>query len=368
MRIIITGANGFIGKNLCLMLRENNYHDIIEIDRETPRTELNKHLEHADFIYHLAGVNRPKDDSEFFEGNTDLTYYIIEQLKLLNKKTPLVISSSIQATQDNAYGKSKLLAENAVKQYGIETHAPYFIYRFPNIFGKWSRPNYNSFIATFCHNILNNIDITIDDPNSPITLVYIDDVCQNLISLLNKSSTSCGFKNIIPEYVTTVGEVASLLQAFKESRNNLITEDVGTGFIRALYSTYLSHMSPKQFSYNIPSYADERGVFSEMLKTKSAGQFSFFTAHPGITRGGHYHHSKSEKFLVLKGKALFKFRNILTDEYYELLVDSSSLKIIETIPGWSHDITNIGNDEMLVMLWANEIFDRQKPDTYSAPL
>ena len=266
-----------------------------------------------------------------------------------------------------AYGQSKLLAEKSVEQYGNDTGSAYYIYRFPNVFGKWCKPNYNSFVATFCYNTLNGLDITIDDPLAQVILVYIDDVCHSLISLLD-GSVNNGFKTVVPEYPTTVGEVADLLLAFKESRGNLITENVGTGLCRALYSTYLSYMSPEQFSYAIPSYGDERGVFSEMLKTKEAGQFSFFTAHPGITRGGHYHHTKNEKFLVVRGKALFKFEHITSGERYELQTNSSSPRIVETVPGWSHDITNIGDEEMIVMLWANEIFDREAPDTFARPL
>ncbi|MFL7851933.1 NAD-dependent epimerase/dehydratase family protein [Providencia rettgeri] len=367
MKIIVTGAKGFIGKNLCFMLRESGYSDIIEIDRETSYSQLKESLYHADFIYHLAGINRPKNTEDFLEGNTNLTTFIINQLHELNKAIPIVLSSSTQAEQDNPYGKSKRLAEQAVEQYGRDTGAPYFIYRFPNVFGKWCRPNYNSFVATFCYNILNEIDITIHDSKSNVTLVYIDDVCHNLISLL-KCLPQNGFHCVSPEYLTTVGEVANLLMDFKKSRETLITEDVGTGLSRALYSTYLSYMSPKQFHYDIPCYKDDRGIFSEVLKTKQSGQFSFFTAKPGVTRGGHYHHTKNEKFLVLKGKALFKFENISTGERYDLLIDDSFPKIVETVPGWSHDITNIGDDEMIVMLWANEVFDRNLPDTIAKPL
>lgn len=367
MKIIVTGAKGFIGKNLCVMLREHGLQDIVEVDRETSREQLAAILATADFVYHLAGINRPKDDAEFQQGNADLTHFITEQLKQCAKQVPLVISSSTQAERDNAYGQSKRLAEQAVEQYGAESGAPYFIYRFPNVFGKWCQPNYNSFVATFCYNTLHGLDITINDPSTHVTLVYIDDVCRSLIALLDGCHT-VGFKRVLPEYPTTVGEVADLLGAFKTSRENLVTENVGTGLTRALYSTYLSYMSPAQFSYAIPSYGDERGVFSEMLKTKEAGQFSFFTAHPGITRGGHYHHTKNEKFLVVKGKALFKFEHIITGECYELYTDSNSPRIVETVPGWSHDITNIGDEEMIVMLWANEIFDRAAPDTFARPL
>ncbi|EJV9414799.1 capsular polysaccharide biosynthesis protein CapF [Vibrio vulnificus] len=367
MKIVVTGAKGFIGKNLCIMLREHGYQDVVEVDRETSREQLSQVLASAEFVYHLAGINRPKDEVEFQQGNADLTSYIVEQLTLNGNKVPLVVSSSTQAERDNVYGQSKRLAEQAVEQYGQQTQAPYFIYRFPNVFGKWCRPNYNSFVATFCYNTLNDLEITINDPSAPVTLVYIDDVCAHLISLLEGCAES-GYKSVTPEYPTTVGQVAELLRAFKASRDNLVTENVGTGLTRSLYSTYLSYMTPAQFSYSIPSYGDERGIFSEMLKTKQAGQFSFFTAHPGITRGGHYHHSKNEKFLVLKGKALFKFEHIATGERYELYTDGSLPQIVETVPGWSHDITNIGDEEMIVMLWANEIFDREAPDTFARPL
>ncbi|MGL5109874.1 MAG: UDP-2-acetamido-2,6-beta-L-arabino-hexul-4-ose reductase [Vibrio ordalii] len=367
MKIVVTGAKGFIGKNLCIMLRESGYTDIIEVGRETTQDQLAETLRDADFVYHLAGINRPKNEVEFQQGNADLTNFIVEQLTNSHKKVPLVVSSSTQAERDNAYGVSKAAAEKAVLTFGQETGSDVYVYRFPNVFGKWCRPNYNSFVATLCYNTLNDLEVTIHDPTAPITLVYIDDVCAHLIALLEGDSES-GYKSVVPEYPTTVGEVADLLRAFKESRDNLVTENVGTGLTRALYSTYLSYMAPEQFSYSIPSYGDERGVFSEMLKTKQAGQFSFFTAHPGITRGGHYHHSKNEKFLVLKGKARFKFEHIATGERYELYTDGSSPEIVETAPGWSHDITNIGDDEMIVMLWANETFDREAPDTFARPL
>ncbi|MGI2209580.1 UDP-2-acetamido-2,6-beta-L-arabino-hexul-4-ose reductase [Shewanella baltica] len=367
MNIVVTGAKGFIGKNLCVMLREHGHQNIVEVDRETSREEFAQFLSEADFVYHLAGINRPKDDAEFQLGNADLTSFIAEKLEHFNKKVPLVVSSSTQAERDNAYGQSKRIAEQAVEQYGLQTQSPFYIYRFPNVFGKWCKPNYNSFVATFCYNTLNGLDITINDPSAHVTLVYIDDVCRSLISLLDGSANS-GFKSVLPEYSTTVGGVADLLRTFKDSRNNLVTESVGTGLCRALYSTYLSYMSPEQFSYAIPSYGDQRGFFSEMLKTKEAGQFSFFTAHPGITRGGHYHHTKNEKFLVVRGKALFKFEHIASGERYELQTDSSSPRIVETVPGWSHDITNIGDEDMIVMLWANEIFDREAPDTFAHPL
>ncbi|CAM2823125.1 UDP-2-acetamido-2,6-beta-L-arabino-hexul-4-ose reductase [Vibrio neptunius] len=367
MKILITGAKGFIGKNLSLLLKEQGKYIVTEVDRDTSASELNEALAQTDFVFHLAGVNRPKNDSEFKEGNTDLTSHIVAVLKDSGRKVPLMISSSTQAVSDNAYGASKAEAEKVVETYGQETGSPYFIYRFPNVFGKWCRPNYNSFVATFCHNILNDIEISIHDYNAPVALIYIDDVCKCLMALLD-GDTPSGATKVTPEYPTTVGYVADTLKAFKRSRDTLITENVGFGLERALYSTYLSYMQPSQFSYTVPSYGDERGVFCEMLKTKQAGQFSFFTAHPGITRGGHYHHTKNEKFLVIKGQALFKFEHVITGERYELTVDSDKPEIVETVPGWSHDVTNVGSEELIVMLWANEIFDREAPDTIAKPL
>ncbi|MGF1691947.1 UDP-2-acetamido-2,6-beta-L-arabino-hexul-4-ose reductase [Photobacterium kagoshimensis] len=367
MNIVVTGANGFIGKNLCLMLTEQGYTDLVKVDIETSRSQLACYLQDADFVFHLAGVNRPKNEAEFKEGNADLTDFIVAQLQQAGNQAPIMISSSIQVDRDNPYGVSKAQAEKAVELYGQATGASHYIYRFPNVFGKWCRPNYNSFVATFCHNIANDIAINIHDPSASVDLVYIDDVCLELISLLTKSRES-GIQRVYPEYSTTVGEVADLLRQFKSSRDSLITENVGSGFARALYSTYLSYFTPSQFSYHVPSYGDERGVFCEMLKTKDAGQFSFFTAHPGITRGGHYHHTKNEKFLVIKGRALFKFEHVVTGECYSLEVNSLHPQIVETVPGWSHDITNTGEDELIVMLWANEVFDRNAPDTIAKPL
>ncbi|GKV82500.1 SDR family oxidoreductase [Pectobacterium polaris] len=367
MKILITGAEGFIGRNLCLRLEEAGFTDLIKIDRRTLETELTSALLEAEFVFHLAGVNRPKDESEFHIGNSDLTKKIIGILESKKEKTAIVLSSSTQSINNSPYGLSKAEAERWVEEYGKRSGAEYYIYRLPNVFGKWCKPNYNSFVATFCHNIANDMEITVHEPKSPVTLVYIDDLCSDFIALLNKNNQS-GYRKITPEYSSSVGEVANFLHRFKESRNTMITEDVGTGFIRALYSTYLSYLPPAQFSYTVPSFSDSRGVFCEMLKTVSSGQFSFFTAHPGITRGGHYHHTKNEKFLVIKGTARFKFEHVITGEKHELTVTSNSYQVIETVPGWTHDVTNVGQDELVVMLWANEIFDREKPDTISRVL
>ncbi|CCJ74778.1 WbjC [Cronobacter condimenti 1330] len=367
MKIVVTGADGFIGRNLCLRLQEAGYNDLIKISRKNSIEELEHALKQADFVYHLAGVNRPQHEREFAEGNGNFTEAIIEILLKNKLNIPIMLSSSIQAKQKNAYGLSKAAAEKHILRYATISGAAHYIYRYPNVFGKWCKPNYNSFVATFCHNLSHGLDITVNDPAAAVNLVYIDDVCRDAIELLQGKSEN-GFRKVTPVYSTSVGEVAELLSRFKESRNNLITEEVGAGFIRALYSTWLSYFSPANFVYTVPSYGDARGVFCEMLKTPSAGQFSFFTAHPGITRGGHYHHSKNEKFLVIRGNACFKFEHVITGERYELNVTSDEYKIVETVPGWTHDITNIGSDELIVMLWANEIFNRAEPDTIARPL
>ncbi|KLU15996.1 MULTISPECIES: UDP-2-acetamido-2,6-beta-L-arabino-hexul-4-ose reductase [Xenorhabdus] len=367
MKILITGTQGFIGSNLCLRLEEAGFTDLIKIDRNTSEQDLISGLQKAEFIFHLAGSNRPKNETEFTEVNSKLTKKIVNYLAKKNIKTPIMLSSSTQAEWDNAYGISKAEAEKWVEEYGETNNIDYYIYRFPNVFGKWCRPNYNSFVATFCYNIANNLDITINDPLTTVTLIYIDDLCSELINLLQKKYHR-GYLKITPEYNTTIGEVSDLIYRFKNSRNTLITENVGTGFTRALYSTWLSYLRPEQFSYQIPIYGDTRGFFCEMLKTPSTGQFSFFTAYPGITRGGHYHHTKNEKFLVIKGQAKFKFKHVITGEKYELNVSHENYEIVETVPGWSHDITNIGDDEMIVILWANEIFDRKSPDTIAKSL
>jgi UDP-2-acetamido-2,6-beta-L-arabino-hexul-4-ose reductase len=369
MNVLVTGANGFIGRNLCVHLKEAGFESIETITRDDNDESIIKKVKNADFIYHLAGINRPENDDEFKRGNTDLTQKIVDILLNNERSTPILFTSSIQAELNNPYGLSKAGAESAITSYREKTGNPVYIYRLPNVFGKWCRPNYNSAVATFCYNTINDLPITIYNADAPLSLVYIDDVCHTFVSLLiNMPSEPEEYSQVEPVYYTTVGAVVSLLSDFKQSRSSLITSKVGVGFERSLYSTYLSYFKPEQFTYDVPSYTDERGSFSEMLKTTDSGQFSFFTAHPGITRGGHYHHTKNEKFLVLKGEALFKFKHIVTGEEYELKTSEAVRTIVETVPGWTHDITNVASEELIVMLWANEIFDRDKPDTVAMPL
>ncbi|MEG0858017.1 MAG: capsular polysaccharide biosynthesis protein CapF [Pseudomonas sp.] len=368
MKILITGIDGFIGRNLLAHLRERADVVVLGFARGDEPELLASSVTEADFIFHLAGVNRPEDPAEFKRGNSDLTQQLCDALRVSGKKTPLVYTSSIQADRDNPYGQSKLAAENVLASLADQYGSPVYVFRLPNVFGKWARPNYNSAVATFCHNIARDLPIQINDESAALSLVYIDDVVSHFLAILDGKVVTPGKMEVEPVYATTVGEVARQLRAFRSSRATLVTEPVGAGLVRALYSTYLSYLPPSSFTYEVPKYVDPRGAFVEMLKTPDAGQFSFFTAHPGVTRGGHYHHSKTEKFLVIKGQASFRFRHIVSGEFYELQTSGEISTIVETVPGWTHDITNIGDDEMIVLLWANEIFDREHPDTYALPV
>jgi len=369
MRVLITGADGFIGKNLLLHFREMNTIECVSFTRSHSVDELPELLEGVDWVFHLAGINRPKSADEFATGNVGLTELLCSAIKATGRAIPVVLTSSIQADLDNDYGISKRAAEEALLTLHKATGNPVFIYRLPNVFGKLARPNYNSAVATFCHNIARGLPIQVNDPSALIPLVYIDDVVESFKRLLvEENNKQDSFVEVSPMYSITVGELADQLYRFKTSRDNLVTEPVGKGLMRALYSTYVSYLPPESFSYTVKQHGDERGVFVEMLKTADSGQFSFFTAHPGVTRGGHYHHSKTEKFLVIKGEARFCFRHMVTGEFHELYTSGDVSQIVETVPGWTHDVTNVGDEELICMLWANEIFDREKPDTFACPV
>lgn len=362
MKVLVTGSDGFIGKNLLVKLAENSI-DFSCFTRQHSADNLVELLQDVNFVFHLAGVNRPQDPTDFNTQNHGLTSELCEAIRASGRSMPVAYTSSIQAGSSNPYGNSKRAAEEELIRLNALTQSPVYLYRLPNVFGKWARPNYNSVVATFCNNISQNIPIRIDDAGKIVPLLYIDDLVESFMSILRNPQSGVLRPIVKLEYSISVGELASQIEAFHHSRNTLTTEEVGNGLNRALYATYLSYLKPEQFSYEVPAYEDSRGRFVEMLKTKDSGQFSFFTAHPGITRGGHYHHTKSEKFLVLQGLARFGFRNIVTNEVYELTVDAMAPKIVETIPGWTHDITNIGENELIVMLWASEVFDRARPDT-----
>lgn len=369
-RILITGANGFIGKNLVVRLNELANITISTFVRSDDTARLPQLVAQADAVVHLAGENRPADEAAFSQVNAGLTSALCEAIQqeyaTTGRHVSLVLASSTQAERDNPYGRSKLAAEEAVKSLAQATGNPCVVFRLPGVFGKWCRPNYNSVVATFCHNLARDLPIQINDPDASVKLVYVDDVVNALLNVLKAPWPGYSQAAVEPEYSITLGELAGQIRAFADCRSTLMSERVGIGLVRALYATYVSYLPNEKFSYEVQQHADPRGVFVEMLKTPDSGQFSYFTAHPGITRGGHYHHTKTEKFLVIKGEALFRFRHLLTDELVELRTSGTTPQVVDTIPGWSHDITNVGDDEMIVMLWANENFDRQKPDTIAS--
>lgn len=331
--------------------------------KDEPLEALTKKVASSDFIFHLAGANRPKNEIEFQTINANLTDFICKSIQSSGREIPILYTSSTQAGRNNPYGKSKRMAEETLRAFSSSHGNPTYIYRLPNVFGKWCRPNYNSAVATFCHNIVHNLPVQVNDPKAVIQLVYIDDVVSGFLRIMKDHPPYRFDQEIQPVYSITVGDLAERLNLFRKNRTSLVTEPVGTGLTRALYSTFLSYFPPKQFSYSLKKHEDPRGVFVEMLKTHDSGQFSYFTAHPGVTRGGHYHHTKTEKFLVIRGEARFGFRQIKTGETHEYCTSGHLPEVVETIPGWAHDITNIGDDEMIVLLWANEIFDQEHPDT-----
>ena len=362
-RVVVTGAGGFIGRNLMVRLAELPMFQATPLDVENSIDDLRAAVATADAVVHLAGANRPQDPAEFMTGNCDSVIDLIDAVHITGRSIPIILTSSIRAEDDNPYGRSKKAAEQALLAFGDRTGNPVHLFRLPNVFGKWCRPNYNSAVATFCHNIARGKPITVNDPSAALPLVYIDDVIAAILTLLDAPEDGSGYRGVEPVYNTTVGAVADLLQRFHADRLEAMIETVGTGLTRALYATYVAALPVEQFSCPLVAHVDQRGVFTEMLKTRNSGQFSYFTAHPGVTRGGHYHHTKTEKFLILSGEALFRFRHILTGETHEIRTVGGEPVVVETIPGWAHDVTNVGSDTLIAMLWANEVFDRDRPDT-----
>ena len=365
MKILITGAKGFIGKNLVAELKNRNYTDIFEYDRDTDPDLLDKYCEEADFVFHLAGVNRPKDESEFMEGNFGFTSTLLEKLKKYGNICPVMISSSIQAKLDNPYGRSKKAGEDLLFNYSQETGARVLVYRFPNVFGKWCRPNYNSAIATFCHNIARDLPITVNDPKVVLNLVYIDDLVNELINALEGKENRVGdFCEVPVVYTVTLGKVVELIYSFKKSREELSIPDMSDEFTKKLYSTYLSYLPEDQFSYELKMNVDNRGSFTEFIRTLDRGQVSINISKPGITKGNHWHHTKNEKFLVVSGNGVIRFRKIDSDEVIEYFVSGDKLEVVDIPPGYTHNIENLGDTDMVTIMWANEPFDPENPDTY----
>lgn len=361
MKVLITGAKGFIGKNLKSHLQEIDNIEIIEFDKEDSFSVIENNIDSIDYIFHLAGINRPQTKEEFYEGNTDLTKKIVDLIK--DKNIPLVITSSIQATKDNDYGKSKKLAEDYIK----DNLKNYYIYRLHNVFGKWCKPNYNSVVATFCYNIAHDLDITISDKNACVDLIYIDDICYELKSLMsgNKPTEICdGYCYINPRYNVSLGYIADKLYEFKDSMNSIYVPNTGNEFIKKLYSTFISYLPLEKTYTSAKKNVDDRGSFTELVRTYECGQFSISFSKPGIVRGNHYHHTKLERFIVIKGKAKIGFTSVVDGSSYEFIVDDSDIKIVTIPVGYTHNIENIGDDEMILAIWCNELFDKDKPDTY----
>jgi len=365
--IAVTGANGFLGSNLVLRLKEQGF-DVRSITRETPRDEAENELVAADVIFHLAGANRPKAEAEYYATNRDLTAWLAEAVAVGGHKPLIVYSSSGKAVENTPYGSSKRAGEEILLDLANRGLATVSIWRLPNLCGKWGRPNYNSVVATFCHYAAQGLPLPIDDRGSPLSLLYIDDLVDQWLELLAEPPTRSGFAEPKNVHRTSVGEVADLINSFANGRRQGEILDVSAGLSRALYVSLVAAYPADQASYLLEPRTDARGAFVEVLKTPTSGQFSYFTAHPGATRGGHYHHSKVEKFLVAHGTGRFRFRHVLSGETFELTGSAREPRMIETIPGWAHDVTNIGDDELVVLAWANEQFDPARPDTYPLPL
>ncbi len=367
MNILITGARGFIGKNLVALLEQNETYNLFLCGQEDGWPRLVEALSKADFVFHLAGVNRPETPEEFHIGNTQLTEQICQQLSRGSRKPTIILASSTQATSDNPYGRSKRQAEEAVRDYA-EDGGSALIYRLPGVFGKWCRPNYNSVVATFCHNIARDLPITISDPRHQLDLVYIDDVVEQLTQQIGKSEPGVATPTVEPVYQITLGDLAEQIRAFRASRHSLQAPGFVDPFVHKLYATYLSYLEEDDFSYQLEKRSDPRGSLAEFIKLPAFGQIFVSRTKPGITRGNHYHHTKTEKFLVLEGEAIVRFRSINGTEVIEYPVVGSEYQVVDIPPGYTHSIANVGESELVTLFWASELFDPDHPDTYYIPV
>ena len=395
MNVLVTGAEGFVGKNLCCALRNIrdgkdktrpclDIGEIFEYDIETPKERLARFCSHADFVFNLAGVNRPKDNAEFMAGNYGFASELLDKLKKQKNTCPIMLSSSIQATligryAESDYGKSKLAGEGLFFDYAAETGAKVLVYRFPNLFGKWCRPNYNSAVATFCNNMAHDLPIQVNDRNTELELLYIDDLTAEMLDALEGKEHRCEFDGVeavdtpdgrychVPvTHHVTLGEIVDMLEAFKAQPQTLVMPELPrNGFAKKLYSTYLSYLPKEKVSFPLKMNTDERGSFTELLKTMNCGQFSVNISKPGVTKGQHWHHSKWEFFIVVSGHGLIRERKIGTDEVLNFKVDGDKIEAVHMLPGYTHNLINLSDTENLVtLMWANEPFDRQNPDTF----
>lgn len=367
-RVLVTGSNGFVGKNLCSVLRTIESVQLYEFDIANFSVDLERMLSDVDVVVHLAGVNRPKNEQEFMTGNAGLTESICSFLGRSGNPAKIVLASSIQAESDNPYGQSKLQAEETIREYAENSGAKAVVYRFKNLFGKWCRPNYNSVTATFCHNIAHGLPISISDPSRVIELTYIDDVVNALVREIMDDDTQAhqGFF-FAPElmgYSISLGELADLITSFRKSRETLEMPGFDSSLNKALYATYLSYLDGEEFAYPLTIRSDERGCLAEMMKSRTFGQIFVSRTKPGITRGNHYHHTKTEKFMVVEGEAVIRFRRIDSDEIIEHRVSGQEFKVVDIPPGYTHHITNIGQSELVTLFWASEMFNPERPDTY----
>lgn len=365
MNILITGASGFVGKNLVAELEATTEHSLYLYDTDTEPSLLEEYCKKSEFIFHLAGVNRPENEEEFMEGNFGFTSTLLETLKKHNNTSPIMISSSIQAELDNPYGRSKQAGENLLKDYSLETGAKVLIYRFPNVFGKWCRPNYNSAVATFCYNIARDIPITINDPNVLMNLIYIDDVIKELVRAINGNATVAGeFFEVPTVHQVKLGKIVELIQSFKNSRTELSVPNMSDEFTKKLYSTYLSYLPEDNFSYPLKMNIDNRGSFTEILRTAERGQVSVNISKPGITKGNHWHHTKNEKFVVVSGEGIIRLRKLDSEDVIEYKVSGEQIEVVDIPVGYTHNIENIGEVDLVTIMWVNEPFNPQEPDTY----
>lgn len=382
MNILVTGANGFVGRNLVSQLenigsgKARNYAiageelHVLCYDVDSDPAALEEYCRRADFVFNLAGVNRPEDPSEFMKGNFGFASVLLDTLKKCGNSCPVMISSSTQAALDNPYGESKRAGEELLFEYGRETGAKVLVYRFPNVFGKWCRPNYNSAVATFCHNIAHGLPIRVNDPSVVMHLVYIDDVVDELIGALSGDEHRAGaFCEVPVVHEITLGGIVDLLYSFRDMQQDLEVPDLGDAFTKKLYSTYLSYLPKEKFCYPLKMNVDNRGSFTEIIRTPDRGQFSVNISKPGITKGEHWHHTKNEKFVVVSGHGLVQLRKIGTDEVINFEVSGEKMEVVEMIPGYTHNIINLSDTEDLVtFMWANEAFNPERPDTYFEPV
>ncbi len=365
--LLITGSAGFMGKNLAARLRAEGYEHLLLFDVASPEGTLEDYARQAAFVFHLAGVNRPKKTDDFYTGNTDLTGRLLSLLKETGNATPVLLSSSAQAGNGTDYAKSKEAAEANLAAYAAETGAKTYLYRLPGVFGKWSRPDYNSVVATFCHNIARDKPIEVRDPGFSLPLCYIDDVVESFLSAMNgqqKSTGAGGTLGIEPTYEVTLGWLAGIIHSFRHSRESLAVPDMGDECTRKLYATYLSFLPENELSYPLVSHVDERGSFTEFIRTQNHGQVSINVAKPGVVKGNHWHDTKNEKFLVVQGEAVIRFRQLMSETVVEYRVSGAKPEVVDIPTGTTHNIENVGNGDLITVMWASESFDQNRPDTY----